>query len=133
MGRIPSSIFLFRSFSDDQQEGFRDFFQKRWHKGDEFFDVTEEKMKDVLTPAELESLATGAAVITLELASRFLADYLSGDRYFRIDFPEQNLRRAQAQLVLFEDMLAHMADMKQIIREATQKEEELKIYTIYKT
>ncbi len=90
------------------------------------------EMKDVLTPAELESLATGAVVITLELASRFLADYLSGDRYFRIDFPEQNLRRAQAQLVLFEDMLAHMADMKQIIREATQKEE-LKIYTIQKT
>ena len=87
----------------------------------------------VLTTAELESLATGAAVITLELASRFLADYLSGDRYFRIDFPEQNLRRAQAQLVLFEDMMAHMEDMKQIIHEATQKEEELKIYTIYKT
>ena len=91
------------------------------------------EMKDVLTPTELESLATGAAVITLELASRFLADYLSGDRYFRIDFPEQNLRRAQAQLVLFEDMMVHMEDMKRIICEATQKEEELKIYTIQKT
>ena len=91
------------------------------------------EMKDVLTLTELESLATGAAVITLELASRFLADYLSGDRYFRIDFPEQNLRRAQAQLVLFEDMMVHMEDMKRIICEATQKEEELKIYTIQKT
>lgn len=75
------------------------------------------EMKDVLSAAEMDSLSTGAAVITLELASRFLGDYLEGDRYFRIDYPEQNLRRAQAQLVLFGDMMAHMDDMKQIIRE----------------
>ena len=77
------------------------------------------EMKDVLTPAEVESLSTGAAVITLELASRFLGDYLVGDRYFRIDAPDQNLRRAQAQLKLFQDMMAHMDDMKRIISECT--------------
>ena len=71
----------------------------------------------VLTDAEVESLATGAAVITLELASRFLADYLVGDRYFRIAYPEQNLRRAQAQLALFVDMMAHMDEMQAIVRE----------------
>ena len=88
------------------------------------------EMKDVLTGAEIDSLATGAAVITLELASRFLGDYLEGDRYFRIDYPEQNLRRAQAQLVLFQDMMAHMDDMRSIIREAAEKEEEnIRIYT----
>ena len=91
-----------------------------------------EEVRDVLTEAEIESLATGAAVITLELASRFLADYLIGDKYFRIDYPEQNLRRAQAQLVLFQDMMLHMEDMRAIIREAAGKEEELKIYTIKK-
>ena len=78
------------------------------------------EMKDVLTPAEVESLSTGAAVITLELASRFLGDYLAGDRYFRIEYPEQNLRRAQAQLALFQDMMRHMDDMRQIIREMTE-------------
>ena len=78
------------------------------------------EMKDVLTPAEVESLSTGAAVITLELASRFLGDYLVGDRYFRIEYPEQNLRRAQAQLALFQDMMRHMDDMRQIIREMTE-------------
>ncbi len=75
------------------------------------------EMKDVLTAAEVTSLSVGAAVITLELASRFLGDYLIGDKYFRIDFAEHNLRRAQAQLVLFQDMLEHMEDMKRIIRE----------------
>ncbi len=75
------------------------------------------EVRDVLTDAEIESLATGAAVITLELASRFLGDYLVGDLYFRIDYPGQNLQRARAQLVLFEDMMAHMEDMQRIIRE----------------
>ena len=46
---------------------------------------------DILTEKEIESLPVGAAVITLELASRFLGDYLTGDRYFRIDYPEHNL------------------------------------------
>ena len=78
------------------------------------------EMREVLSEAELESLATGAAVITLELASRFLGDYLTGDKYFRIDTPDQNLRRAKAQLVLFQDMMAHMEDMKQIIREVVE-------------
>lgn len=75
------------------------------------------EMKDVLSDAEVDSLSTGAAVITLELASRFLGDYLVGDKYFRIDDPEQNLRRAQAQLALFQNMMHHMDDMKRIIRE----------------
>ncbi len=75
------------------------------------------EMKDVLTAAEISSLSVGAAVITLELASRFLGDYLIGDKYFRIDFPEHNLRRARAQLVLFQDMMEHMEDIKSIIRE----------------
>ena len=75
----------------------------------------------VLTAAEVESLATGAAVITLELASRFLMDYLVGDKYFRIEYPEQNLKRAQAQLKLFQDMMAHMDQMQTMVRSIAQK------------
>ena len=73
------------------------------------------EVKDVLTPAEFESLATGAAVITLELGLRFLSDYLIGDKYFRIDYPTHNLVRARAQLALFKDMMRHMDDMQHII------------------
>ena len=73
------------------------------------------QMGDVLSEAELNSLATGAAVITLELASRFLGDYLIGDKYFRIDYPDHNLVRARAQLALFRDMMLHMDDMQAII------------------
>ncbi len=79
------------------------------------------EMGEFLSKAELESLPVGAAVITLELASRFLGDYLIGDKYFRIDAPDQNLRRARAQLVLFEDMMLHMDEMKKIIQEVLVK------------
>ncbi len=75
----------------------------------------------VLTTAEVESLAPGAAVITLELASRFLMDYLLGDKYFRIDYPDQNLKRARAQLKLFQDMMAHMKQMQAMIHEIAQR------------
>lgn len=75
------------------------------------------EVRDVLTEAEVESLATGAAVITLELASRFLGDYLVGDKYFRTDYPEQNLVRARAQLALFQDMMRRMGEMQAIVRE----------------
>ena len=74
-----------------------------------------------LTDAEVYSLATGAAVITLELSSRFLADYLTGDKYFRIDYPEHNLVRAKAQLALFQDMMLHMDEMQGIVRELAGK------------
>ena len=77
------------------------------------------EMNGILSAAEIDSLSTGAAVITLELASRFLADYLVGDKYFRITDPEHNLRRAKAQLALFQDMMAHMDDMKRIIAEVS--------------
>ena len=72
---------------------------------------------DILTENELDSLATGAAVIALELSSRFLDDYITGDKYFRISYPDQNLKRARAQLALFKDMMLHMDEMKSIVRE----------------
>ncbi len=75
----------------------------------------------VLTEKEIDSLAPGAAVITLELASRFLMDYLMGDKYFRIEYADQNLKRAQAQLKLFQDMMLHMEDMQTIVRTIAAK------------
>jgi len=76
---------------------------------------------DMLTPAEISTMADGAAIITLELASRFLDDYLTGDMYFRIDYPEHNLIRARAQLALFKDMMLHMDEMKAIVNEVAGK------------
>ena len=69
----------------------------------------------VMTEKELETLPLSGFVIAVELASRFLADYLNGDRYFNTRYPEHNLDRTRCQIVLAKDMLGKMDDMKKII------------------
>ena len=58
-----------------------------------------------LTEIEVTMLPLGAYVMTLEVAVRFLKDYLDGDLYFsKIDYPEHNLVRARSQMALVADM-----------------------------
>ena len=57
-----------------------------------------------LTANELEYLPWGARLMTLECGIRFLTDYLEGDTYFRIHYPEQNLDRTRTQFKLVKDM-----------------------------
>ncbi len=70
-----------------------------------------------LTEIEIKTLPMGAFVMTAELAVRFLDDYLVGDKYFKITYPEHNLNRARVQLELARQMLAHMDEMNEIVRE----------------
>lgn len=59
--------------------------------------------------AEATVLAAGPARMAFMLGVRFLTDFLTGDRYFRIRHPQQNLHRAQHQLGLSRE-LAERAD-----------------------
>ncbi len=68
-----------------------------------------------LTPTELEYLPWGARLMTLECGIRFLTDYLDGDHYFRIHYPEQNLDRTRTQFKLVQDMEARFADMHTVV------------------
>lgn len=45
-----------------------------------------------------EFLAYSPFVVSWTLGVRFLTDYLSGDRYFKISYPKQNFKRAEAQI-----------------------------------
>ncbi|MBP5231094.1 MAG: aminoglycoside phosphotransferase family protein [Clostridia bacterium] len=74
-----------------------------------------------LTKDELDYMALGALTMTAECGARFLDDYLSGDQYFRIAYPEHNLIRARNQLRLAEDMEAHMDEMNAIVFEIYHK------------
>ena len=74
-----------------------------------------------LTPKERELLPLGAKTLTLELAVRFLTDYLDGDRYFKTAYPEHNLVRARAQMKLVADMEEKWEDMQKIVAEETAK------------
>ncbi|MBQ7857371.1 MAG: aminoglycoside phosphotransferase family protein [Oscillospiraceae bacterium] len=68
-----------------------------------------------LTDREVELLPLGAFVITLELATRFMKDYLDGDVYFKVAYPEHNLVRARAQMKLAADMQSKFDEMNRIV------------------
>ena len=53
-----------------------------------------------MTQTELDTLADGARLITLEIGARFLTDYLEGDTYFHTSRPTHNLDRARTQIAL---------------------------------
>ncbi len=69
-----------------------------------------------LSEAEILELPMGALIITLETGIRFLTDYLSGDTYFRIHYPEHNLDRARNQFALVRDMEEKLPRMRQIVK-----------------
>ena len=69
-----------------------------------------------LTNMEVAMLPLGAYVMTLELAVRFLKDYLDGDLYFsKIAYPEHNLVRARSQMALVADMEKKWTKMNLIV------------------
>ena len=68
-----------------------------------------------LTEAEIKYLPWGARLMTLECGIRFLTDYLDGDNYFRIHYPEQNLDRCRTQFKLVKDMEEQWDDMAAVI------------------
>ena len=70
-----------------------------------------------VTDEEIRLMPLGALVITLELASRFLADYINGDVYFKIHRDGQNLDRARCQMKLASSMEENMDFMKKITEE----------------
>ena len=75
-----------------------------------------ESTKDKLTGLEIDTLVLGAISITIELASRFLDDYLTGDKYFKTLYEGHNLVRAKCQLALAKDMLKKRAEMEEYVK-----------------
>ena len=75
-----------------------------------------------LTDMEVLMLPLGAYIMTLELAVRFLKDYLDGDLYFsKIAYPEHNLVRARSQMALVADMEKKWTQMNLIVAKAADQ------------
>jgi len=73
-----------------------------------------------MTGAEIETLALGAPIITFELASRFLADHIDGDKYFSIHRENHNLDRARCQMKLATDMMDKLDLMCEYVHESVK-------------
>ena len=74
-----------------------------------------------LTDNEIETLGLSCFVLACELATRFLADYINGDKYFNVKKDKHNLIRTRCQIALAKDMLEKMDAMNAIVRECARK------------
>ncbi len=74
-----------------------------------------EGVGNALTDDEVKLLPHGAIMMTYECGSRFLADYIDGDVYFKTAYPEHNLVRAHTQMRLVEEMEANYDKMLEIV------------------
>lgn len=74
------------------------------------------EVRPIVSENEKTAMSLGAIAMTLECGARFLTDYLDGDKYFRVAYPEHNLVRARNQLRLGEDMIAHLSEMDEIVK-----------------
>ena len=69
-----------------------------------------------LTPLEREMLPYAATLFPYMQAVRFFADYLNGDTYYKISYPEHNLVRTRAQIKLLESAEALTGEMADYIK-----------------
>ena len=68
-----------------------------------------------LTPIEKENLPYAACLFPYMQAVRFFADYINGDTYYKIQYPEHNLVRTRNQVALFHAAYEKQAAMKAYI------------------
>ena len=68
-----------------------------------------------LTPIEKENLPYAACLFPYMQAVRFFADYINGDTYYKIKYPEHNLVRTRNQVALFHAAMAKVPQMKEFI------------------
>ena len=73
------------------------------------------EIKHSITENEKNTMALGALTMTVECGMRFLTDYLNGDVYFKVGYPDHNLVRSRCQLALAKDMCANLDKMNEIV------------------
>ena len=79
------------------------------------------EMAPYLNEEEILNMANSIKIITLELAIRFLDDYLSGDTYFKTNYVDHNLYRCKNQLKLVNDIDEKLEEMNSYIKESYNK------------
>lgn len=79
-----------------------------------------ESAKSFLLPIEIENLPYAAALFPYMQCVRFLTDYINGDTYYKIKYPEHNLVRTKAQFKLLQSVEANQVEMQKIVKSCIQ-------------
>ena len=75
-----------------------------------------ESARSFLTPVEVENLPYAVALFPFMQCVRFFADYLNGDTYYKIAYPEHNLVRTRNQQALYHRVTDNYVMMDNFIR-----------------
>ncbi len=77
---------------------------------------------DLLSETDRDLLVHSVRLISFELGLRFYSDYLAGNRYFKVESPEQNLFRARVQFALVRSIESKYSELMKIcsaVRDST--------------
>jgi hypothetical protein len=69
------------------------------------------------SPFDYQYIYDAVRLIAFELGLRFFTDHLAGDVYFKIRYPDQNLRRALGQFTLCQSIETQEAEIKRLVRD----------------
>ncbi|MCP4311505.1 MAG: aminoglycoside phosphotransferase family protein [Bacteroidetes bacterium] len=75
------------------------------------------QVKSITTPGEAGYYYLAPVLMTYIMGIRFLADYLNGDVYYKVGYPEHNVVRSRVQRRLIECMEEKESYMKEVIEE----------------
>ena len=75
------------------------------------------EQRNSMCASEKEWLAFAGRYITFEQVLRFLMDYIDGDKYYKIAYPDHNLVRTRAQYKLLQSMERQYEEMCRIVKE----------------
>ena len=92
-----------------------DSIEFRWDIFEAFTCGYLESTASFLTPIERKHLPFAVALFPMMQAVRFLTDYLNGDTYYKIRYPEHNLVRTRNQLRYFQEVEAYRERMSTFI------------------
>lgn len=77
--------------------------------------------KEFLTAEEIDWLPYAVELFPYMQAVRFLTDYINGDTYYKISYPEHNLVRTKAQLKLLEAIERRFPEIKAFITQTAKQ------------
>ncbi len=80
-----------------------------------------ESASQFLLPIEIENLPYAAALFPYMQCVRFLWDYLSGDKYWKSQYPQHNYIRANNQIHLLFSVESHCDEMRAFIAQCLDK------------
>ena len=79
-----------------------------------------QEMGELFSDKDYQFLYSCIRLIPFELGIRFYADYLDGNRYFKVTEPEENLRRATGQFQLCASVMGQEVEINNLIMQLQQ-------------